>query len=50
MPAGDAALTHAPRAVLVRRDSKAEKRLRNDAGFRRVDSDPRAVLYERVSS
>ena len=50
VPAGDAALAHAPRAVLVRRDSKAEKRLRNDAGFRPVDSDPRAVLYERVSS
>jgi hypothetical protein len=50
LPAGDAALTHAPRAVLVRRDSKAEKRLRNDTGFRRVASDPRAVLYERVGS
>ena len=31
LPAGDAALAHAPRAVLVRRDSKAERRLRTDA-------------------
>ena len=49
LPAGDAALAHAPRAVLVRLDSKAERRLRNDGDFRRVDSDPRAVLYERVA-
>jgi hypothetical protein len=49
VPAGDAALAHAPRAVLVRRDSKAELRLRADAGFRRIASDPRAVLYARVS-
>jgi hypothetical protein len=49
VPAGDAALAHAPRAVLVRRNSKAELRLRTAAGFRRVASDPRAVLYARVA-
>jgi hypothetical protein len=49
LPAGDAALTHAPRAVLVRRDSKAERRLRSDAAFHRVASDARAVLYARVA-
>ena len=49
LPAGDAALTHAPRAVLVRRDSKAERRLRSDAAFRRVAADTRAVLYARVT-
>ena len=50
VPAGDAALTHAPRAVLVRRNSKAERRLRTDARFHRVASDPRAVLYARSIS
>jgi hypothetical protein len=50
VPAGDAALSHAPRAVLVRRGGKADHRLRSDAAFRRVASDPRAVLYARVSS
>jgi hypothetical protein len=50
VPAGDAALGHAPRAVLVRLDSKAEKRLRADSAFRRIDSDPRAVLYARVTA
>jgi hypothetical protein len=49
VPAGDAALAHAPRAVLVRSGSKAERRLRRDPGFRRVASDPRAALYARVS-
>ena len=49
LPAGDAALTHAPRAMLVRRDSKAERRLRSDAAFRRVAADTRAVLYARVT-
>jgi hypothetical protein len=49
VPAGDAALAHAPRAVLVRRNSKAERRLRADAGFRRVAADPRAVLYARIT-
>ena len=48
-PAGDAALAHAPRAVLVRLDSKAEHRLRTDARFRRVASDTGAVLYLRVA-
>jgi anaerobic selenocysteine-containing dehydrogenase len=48
-PAGDAALAHAPRAVLVRLDSKAEHRLRSDARFRRVASDTGAVLYLRVA-
>jgi hypothetical protein len=48
VPAGDAALAHAPRAVLVRRDSKAERRLRGDTSFRRVAADPRAVLYARI--
>jgi hypothetical protein len=48
LPAGDAALAHAPRAVLVRYDSKAERRLRSDAAFSRVDADERAVLYERI--
>jgi hypothetical protein len=48
LPAGDAALAHAPRVVLVRFDSKAERRLRSDAAFRRVSADTRAVLYERV--
>jgi hypothetical protein len=46
--AGDAALAHAPRAVLVRRNSKAERRLRGDPAFRRVAADPRAVLYARI--
>jgi hypothetical protein len=49
LPAGDAALAHAPRAVLVRLGSEAERRLRRDAGFRRVASDRRAVLYARAS-
>ena len=48
LPAGDAALAHAPRAVLVRLDGEADRRLRADRDFRRVGSDPRAVLYERV--
>jgi hypothetical protein len=49
VPAGDAALAHAPRAVLVRLDGSAERRLRHDAAFRRVAADPRAVLYERLA-
>jgi hypothetical protein len=48
LPAGDAALAHAPRAVLVRLDSKAERRLRRNERFRRVASDTGAVLYVRV--
>ncbi|HET6174311.1 MAG TPA: hypothetical protein VFD90_16995 [Gaiellales bacterium] len=50
LPAGDAALAHAPRAVLVRLDGKAERRLRTERDFRKVASDPRAVLYARVKS
>ena len=42
VPAGDAALAHAPRAVLVRLDGKADRRLRRDSDFRRVDSDVRS--------
>ena len=48
LPAGDAALAHAPRVVLVRYDGKAERRLRDDPDFRKVSGDTRAVLYERV--
>ncbi|MDX6600431.1 MAG: hypothetical protein QOE87_4318 [Gaiellales bacterium] len=49
VPSGDAALAHAPRAVLVRLDGKADRRLRTDRRFRRVDSDLRSVLYGRVA-
>jgi hypothetical protein len=49
VPAGDAALAHAPRAVLVRLGSKAERRLRASAAFRRVAADARTVLYARVT-
>ena len=48
LPAGDAALAHAPRAVLVRSGGKAERRLRANTAFRRVASDARTVLYARV--
>lgn len=48
LPAGDAALAHAPRAVLVRLDGDADRRLRSNRDFRRVGSDARAVLYARV--
>ena len=47
--AGDAALAHAPRAVLVRLDGKADRRLRANRDFRRVGADVRAVLYARVA-
>ena len=50
VPAGDAALTHAPRAVLVRRNGKADHRLRVNGAFHRVASDPRAILYARSTS
>jgi hypothetical protein len=50
LPAGDAALAHAPRAVLVRHGGKAERRLRANADFRRVAADARAVLYARSIS
>jgi hypothetical protein len=36
--------------VLVRRDGKAERRLRADAAFRAVASDRGAVLYARVAT
>ena len=49
LPEGDAALAHAPRAVLVRLDGDADRRLRGDRDFRRVASDVRAVLYARVA-
>ena len=48
LPAGDAALAHAPRAVLVRSGGRADRRLRSNAGFRRVAADARTVLYARV--
>jgi hypothetical protein len=47
-PAGDAALAHAPRAVLVRRGGAADRRLRRNGGFRVVGRDARAILYTRV--
>jgi hypothetical protein len=50
LPAGDAALAHAPRAVLVRSGGKAERRLRASTAFRRVASDARTVLYARAST
>ena len=50
LPAGDAALAHAPRAILVNLDSSAERRLRGNASFRRVASDENAVLYARVQN
>ena len=37
-------------AVLVRLDGDADRRLRGDRDFRRVDSDARAVLYARVAA
>jgi hypothetical protein len=50
LPAGDAALAHAPRAVLVRSGGEAERRLRASTAFRRVASDARTVLYARAST
>jgi hypothetical protein len=49
VPAGDAARGRAPRAVLVRRGGKAERRLRSDAAFRPIASDRGAVLYARIA-
>ena len=43
-PAGDAALRHAPRAVLVRTGSDADRRLARAPAVARVDSDENAVL------
>jgi hypothetical protein len=49
VPAGDAALAHAPRAVLVRSGGKADRRLRANRAFRRVATDARTALYARAS-
>jgi hypothetical protein len=46
-PAGDAALDHASRVVLVQRGSKAQKRLARRGVLREVARDDRAVLYVR---
>jgi hypothetical protein len=46
-PAGDAALRHAPRAVLVHADSRADRRLRHDTAFEEVARDRLAALYAR---
>jgi hypothetical protein len=46
--AGDAALQHAPRVVIVRRRSKAQKRLAHDPRFRAALRDANAVLYLRA--
>ena len=48
LPAGDAALAHAPRAVLVRSGGKADAPAARESGFRRVAADSRTVLYARV--
>ena len=50
LPAGDAALAHAPRAVLVRRDGKADLRLRRDRGLPpgRLRSPHRALRARRA--
>jgi hypothetical protein len=44
-PAGDVALRHAPRVVLVVRDSAAAKRLTRSATLRAVAKDAHSVLY-----
>ena len=49
LPAGDAALAHAPRAVLAVLGSPADRRLAAAPGFRRLGADRRAVLYIRTS-
>jgi hypothetical protein len=46
-PAGDAALEHASRVVLVIRGSAAARRLSHSRGFRRVARDANAALYVR---
>ena len=50
LPGGDAALAQAPRAVLVQRSGRAEKRLAAGDDFKRLAADPRAVLYVRSGS
>jgi hypothetical protein len=46
-PAGDGALAHAPRVVLVRPESKAQERIARLGVLREVARDDGAVLYER---
>jgi hypothetical protein len=46
-PSGDGALDHAPRVVLVRRDSAAARRMGRNPSLRKVASDANAVLYVR---
>jgi hypothetical protein len=48
-PAGDAALAHAPRVVLVRRDGPPDERLRTNRTVRRVRADDHSVLYVRIT-
>jgi hypothetical protein len=47
LPAGDAALAHAPRAVLVRSGGDVEGRLARNPAFREAAHDARAVLFLR---
>jgi hypothetical protein len=47
VPAGDRALDRAPRAVLVRSGSDAQRRLARDRGWQRVAGDARVDLYAR---
>jgi hypothetical protein len=49
-PAGDAALAHAPRVVLVRRDGDAEERMRTRRDWREASRDDHAALYVRRHS
>jgi hypothetical protein len=46
--AGDVALSHAPRVVLVGPNSRPERRLRRDRRFRVLARDANAVLYVRM--
>jgi hypothetical protein len=47
-PAGDAALDHAPRAVLAKRYGDGARRLARDRRFRQAGEDAHAVLYLRA--
>jgi hypothetical protein len=49
LPAGDRALAHAPRAVLVQLGSDAQVRLAAGDVFREAARDARSVLYVRIS-
>lgn len=49
-PAGDAALAHAPRVVLVTRGSKPQKRLARRSDWREAARDDGAVLYVRSAA